>query len=75
MRSKGSERMGDAGSGKGGACAEESVGGGTDVRSPSGTAAAAAAAADHLVVMVHGILGRLVFPFLIPRGLPSVCVA
>ncbi|KAG6489812.1 hypothetical protein ZIOFF_051091 [Zingiber officinale] len=54
MRSEGSERMGDAGSGKGGACAEESVGGGTDVRSSSGPAAEAA---DHLVVMVHGILG------------------
>lgn len=58
--------MGDAGSGKGGACEGESVAGGTDVRSSSGPAAAAV---DHLVVMVHGILGRLVFTFLIPRVL------
>lgn len=42
--------MGDVG---GGVCTGESVGGGTDVWSSSGPAAA-----DHLVVMVHGILGR-----------------
>ncbi|KAJ8513657.1 hypothetical protein OPV22_004091 [Ensete ventricosum] len=41
--------MGDVG---GGVCTGESVGGGTDVWSSSGPAAA-----DHLVVMVHGILG------------------
>ncbi|URD97940.1 hypothetical protein MUK42_34164 [Musa troglodytarum] len=43
--------MGDVG---GGVCTGESVGGGTDVWSSSGPAAA-----DHLVVMVHGILGSM----------------
>nr|XP_010919690.2 putative lipase YOR059C [Elaeis guineensis] len=42
--------MGDLG----GVCTEENVDGGTDVWSPSD---ANASAADHLVVMVHGILG------------------
>lgn len=38
--------------GLGGVCTEESADGGTDVWSASETTA------DHLVVMVHGILGR-----------------
>ncbi|WOL05627.1 lipase [Canna indica] len=58
MVREGSGGMGDVGDGAGGRgrawTEEESVNGGTDVRSSSGSAAASA---DHLVVMVHGILG------------------